>query len=134
MKRRVGLYLLILAVAAAPWFLFGRHSGPTYHGRTAAQWESEIRQWYPVAYGNPMASWFRHASWWEVWLGRVNVSYRVRSDRPPALMPLLAGDAEAMPVLVELLSSPDADARALAAQGLREIEAAAGKDQRGPVE
>jgi hypothetical protein len=60
---------------------------------------------------------WRHRSWWGRLLGEAGVPAPV----PDPGYPLFGGDPVAVPVLVELLRSPDATARWAAADGLERV-------------
>lgn len=116
-----------ICIALAPFFfLLSGHDTPQrkecYRGWTAAQWEREIRHWKPWAGGfsspgGRFTFWGPKQPLWNVWLE--NVGIKVDWDRGD--VPLLGGDPSAVPVLTELLTSRDPQARRIAAEGLEKI-------------
>jgi HEAT repeats len=122
MKRIVCFSVLVVVGPFALWFASGGRDASAYRGWTAAQWESEIRRWShatSTSKGCLWAHWYRESTWWERWLERIGVAAGSFSRSFPTQMPLLEGDAEAVPVLVELLRSKDSNVRRLAAQALQ---------------
>jgi hypothetical protein len=114
--------ILLALLGARLW----PESGERYRGLTASQWESEIRHWEPWAqvWSNKtgqQSHWGRKQPFWASWLEQVGM--KLGKDRRD--MPLLQGDPTAVPVLAELLLSPNPHARLIAAEGLERIGEAA---------
>lgn len=120
--KRIAWLLLIIAGVLGLWFALGDRSANQYRGGTAVQWESEIRRWSVGVSGwsnkgGRWTFWYREPRWWEAWLAKIGAARKHDLHE----MPLLAGDAGAVPVLLELLRSNDSKARLIAAEGLERI-------------
>jgi hypothetical protein len=120
--------LIILLVALAlfffsPWMteISGRwHGEAVYQGQCTSSWRQELLHWKVVCSGGINAFTYRwrqrqHPPWDE-WLGSVTGTHR--SFFPLEKLPLLQGDVEAVPVLLELLKDPEPQIRLVAAEGL----------------
>jgi HEAT repeat protein len=119
-------YFTLAAALAAVW----HHPvtpAPAYRGLTARQWEQELRNWRPYAvlgsetWGETL--WDREQPLWLRWAEWIGLP--VPADKGD--LPLLEGDADSVPVLIELLRSPDVQARQVAAQGLDYVGPGAGR-------
>jgi hypothetical protein len=112
-----------LCAALAVWVGYEHWApkGPTFKGKTADEWRSELRYWdgFPVVLdGMPRGpDWQYTPPTHEVWLAKLGVS---RRDSPTTLA-LVEGDPEAVPVLIKLLKSSGLKARRVAALGLEEV-------------
>jgi HEAT repeat protein len=126
LRRRKLLWAVVALCAALTAWTGYEHwfapKGPSYRGKTAAQWQAELRCWEPLlkTARNKGGRW----TWWvyfppthEVWLAKFGVSRRDYD----AKLALVEGDPEAVPVLLELLKSPSPKARRAAAQGLEKV-------------
>src|SRR5208283_4904884 len=127
MKRRwrlwLGLALLFLVAGwmVAPsvyWRGLGWWRGEAFYlGRPSRYWETEIRDRYSGLVegslpNNPVL--FSLPTWWEQLFDKVGVYQPVSITKPA----LLEGDPEGIPVLLELLRSPDPKCRQVAVIGL----------------
>ena len=119
--RRVRLFFAAcgLALCLLPWGTVPKKEAE-YDGRTTSQWESEIQYWEPLlkCRGSKAMSytlWIRREPVWTTWLGLLGI----QAGHPQADLPLLGADPAAVPVLVELLASRDAQSRLIALQGLQ---------------
>jgi hypothetical protein len=126
-KRRVLLILCAAMVAAviAVFYqsaLIGWWRGEAkYKGRYTNSWRAELRSYDSIAIGDlGCVDWIfvRRTSRLEDWLAKVMPGSSPKVH-PPA--PLQDGDPEAIPVLVELLTSPERIVRIMAAAGLEQI-------------
>jgi hypothetical protein len=95
-----------------------------YKGRYTNSWRAELRA-YERIFGvmsdkRTNVKWFfvRQPTKWEEAFDKLFNSNAQNIDHSP---PLQDGNAEAVPVLVELLQAPEANVRIIAAQGLEEI-------------
>jgi hypothetical protein len=129
-SRKVALVgLLMAALAVLVWCSPGKPTGPVFRDRTAAQWEAELQHWDAWDMGiwgygrepSPHFVWMRTPPWWQGWLQKVGIEVHSGSGE----LPLLEGDPDALPVLVELLHSADPKGRRAAIQGLTALGAAA---------
>jgi len=91
-----------------------------YKGRYTNSWRAELRGYDRIGIGDYGVDWIfvRRPSRLEVWLAKV-MRGNAPKVHPPA--PLQDGDPEAIPVLVELLKSPEPIVRIMAASGLQQI-------------
>src|SRR5262249_53156492 len=101
---RVAYIGVIAAAAIAAWLWFGSTSTneSVYAGCTTSDWEAEIRCWTPFLGGASNKTgrwtiWAREVHWSEKWLSFV-LPKRGPDKLPPDKLPLLEGDAEAVPV------------------------------------
>ena len=129
-RRRILLILSVAMVAAivATFYqsaLIGWWRGEAkYKGRYTNSWRAELRA-YERIFGvmsdkRTNVKWFfvRQPTKWEEAFDKLFNSNAQNIDHSP---PLQDGNAEAVPVLVELLQAPEANVRIIAAQGLEEI-------------
>jgi len=127
-RRRLFICLTGVAILATAAFyqsaLIGWWRGEAkYKGRYTNSWRAEMRC-YDVhvgfdGLGHGYWDIERKPSKWEKWLSKVlPVSFQPKLDSPP---PLQNGDPEAVPVLIELLQTPERNVRILAARGLETI-------------
>jgi hypothetical protein len=123
-RKKICCAAVVLCAALAAWVGYDRWFAPrsaTFRGKTAAAWDAELRHWSPdiewVSIGGRGTHWGYHAPAYEVWLAQAGFSVR-SSDSDLAL---LAGDPDAVPVLLELLKSSSPKTRRVAAQGLGQV-------------
>jgi hypothetical protein len=119
----VGLLVVPLAVLA--WWLASQPEGPVFRGKTAAQWERVITNW-PFDYikardGSTIAFHWAPRSILDRVLWESGVTFAVTDPG----YPLFKGDPAAVPVLLELIKSPDATTRWAAVHGLGRVGPAA---------
>ncbi len=126
MRRNRLVCLVIVTLVGLPWIRPTTEPSERYQRFTASQWEAEIRQWKVLCHGSSNKTgvwtfWVRKQSFCIAWLRQVG--FDSRNDQED--MPLLQGDPAAVPVLIQLLSSHDSQARLLAAEGLEKVGASA---------
>lgn len=126
MKRRWRLWLILallllggsLLHPAVHWRLIGWAKGEVfYQGRPTSYWLCECEQWeggITWHWNITLGYWHRVPSRWETFLERVSGSPSAASTK----MPLVQGDPESVPVLMELLASSEEKARLIALEGL----------------
>jgi hypothetical protein len=128
-KRRVnvlaiGGMLLVAGMVGSIWQsdLIGWWRGEAkYKGRYTNSWRVELRRWEKVSIcggssGQPRLVWSRGPALWHEWLAEPFA--RPGDFDSPVSPPLLNGDPEAIPVLVELLRAPEPNVRLIAAEAL----------------
>jgi hypothetical protein len=105
-------------------------AGPIYLGKTARQWEAEVRErWICLGgggggYGDtPKWYWMRQPGRLASWLGKVGI--HLEDSRETYDFPLLDGSPDAVPVLLELLKASDLTVRRAAIQGVAKAGASA---------
>lgn len=112
-----------LIVAAVAMYYWNRSAGPRFHGKTAAEWESEISQWGDNRDPQVYAAYIRPPPRWRVYLNKflgdewINAECEfVEND-----LVLEGDDPQAIPILIELAKSRDPRIRALATWSLGAI-------------
>lgn len=127
MRKYVTLLVLlaVVVVGGLTWRLIdlaGRRSEASFRGWTTRQWEGEISRRGPSTWGDQVIDPGQlvpapEPPAWVTWLGKAGF----RFERDESGFPLLLGDPDAFPVLVELLESADPTARRVGAYGLAAI-------------
>jgi len=126
------IFRTVLAAMALAWLLQVWWCLPTrpkpgeasYLGKSSQTWEAEISRrdvWRPTCGtgGGPPVRCDRPSSFIRPILQSAGIATRATTDEGE--IPLLNGDPEAMPVLVELLQSPKTNVRMVAIEGLRRM-------------
>jgi hypothetical protein len=125
LARRCGLFLLAAAAAGALlWWDLYRPGEARYRGRPTSAWVADYRyagafRNYPQAGGGLQLIDSRPQPFWARWLdgwGLDDGPRRCRMD-----WSLVAGDPDAVPVLLEMLRRPEPGARLAAAVGLAKV-------------
>jgi hypothetical protein len=127
MRKYVTLLVLlaVMVTGGVTWrlvYFAGQRPEATFRGWTTRQWEGEISRRGPSIWGEPVIDPGQlgpapEPPAWVTWLGKAG--FRIERDK--SSFSLLAGDPDALPVLVELLESADPRARRVGAYGLRAI-------------
>jgi hypothetical protein len=106
---------LVLTLPSTRWRLSAWLQGESvYQGRPTSYWAAETRRWQLTLFSDkyPMPFWDRPLTGWENWLERAGLVTGLK------IHPLIAGDAAAAPVLLELLQEEDEHVRLLSLHGL----------------
>src|SRR5262245_8848232 len=110
----VSVAALSLIHPAVHWRLIGWARGEAfYQGRPTSYWRKEAHQWVTPQLKN-LFTWSRRSSWWEERLANV-VGMNFNLDQA---IPWILGDAQAVPMLLELLADEDPHVCAVAISGL----------------
>src|SRR5262245_33005471 len=106
---RLRWWLVIAGVAIVGAMAIGyarapERNGSVFRGLTTSEWHSEIANWeisYPPCGTGGHCLWVTpRAKWWSTLSEHLGVCWVRRSPE----LPLLAGDPEALPVLMELMA------------------------------
>jgi HEAT repeats len=127
--------VLVLAITATWWVNTKRvpQREGCFRGQTTSQWEWTLRRW-AIGTGGKHNGW-RSTSWvYQPSFVERHLEKLGFQPEAPCSLPLLEGDPEAVPVLVELLKSPDPKVRQIAVQGLEKIGEQARAGTSGLVE
>jgi hypothetical protein len=128
MKPKLLASMVVVVGLVAAWLVHDRGSRPPesrFRGKTTSQWARTLRDWRVA--GEIKFKWTRITSWsrepplFESWLEKLGLAPQPQ----PVRLSLLEGDAEAVPVLIELLQRTDPKVRRIAVQGLGWIGEAA---------
>jgi len=117
------VFTLTLATVAVATYVMNRDRphGSMYGGLATSEWERELVNWDveqpPCASGG-----------YNLWVSRRPSAFAklcedvgIPFTRQDPMLPLIAGDPNALPVLMELFKSPEPKARRIAIEGVRRV-------------